>query len=151
MAETEETLPRATVQKIIKEILMNPENNPSTKELSCAKETVDVLSSACLDPDFVATEFIKMISMQSNEICEKDKKKTIAPEHAIQAISTLGWEQHEKDLKDTWENSREVTKAIQERSHASRHTAGMTEAELLAAQEQLFAASRARFDASGQQ
>jgi hypothetical protein len=28
-----------------------------------------------------------MISMQSNEICEKDKKKTIAPEHAIQAIS----------------------------------------------------------------
>jgi hypothetical protein len=70
-----------------------------------------------------------MISMQSNEICEKDKKKTIAPEHAIQAISvslyavmswdltdrkyviqTLGWEQHEKDLKDTWENSREVTK-----------------------------------------
>lgn len=25
--------------------------------------------------------------MQSNEICEKDKKKTIAPEHAIQAIS----------------------------------------------------------------
>lgn len=83
---------------------------------------------------------------------------------------TLGWEQHEKDLKDTWENSREVTKvrchsgwsdpansfetynqAIQERSHASRHTAGMTEAELLAAQEQLFAASRARFDASGQQ
>lgn len=32
-------------------------------------------------------EFIKMISMQSNEICEKDKKKTIAPEHAIQAIS----------------------------------------------------------------
>lgn len=144
MAETEETLPRATVQKIIKEILMNPENNPSTKELSCAKETVDVLSSACL-------EFIKMISMQSNEICEKDKKKTIAPEHAIQAISTLGWEQHEKDLKDTWENSREVTKAIQERSHASRHTAGMTEAELLAAQEQLFAASRARFDASGQQ
>lgn len=82
---------------------------------------------------------------------------------------TLGWEQHEKDLKDTWENSREVTKvrltfvvtwtldaeafdqAIQERSHASRHTAGMSEAELLAAQEQLFAASRARFDASGQQ
>lgn len=35
----------------------------------------------------VPTEFIKMISMQSNEICEKDKKKTIAPEHAIQAIS----------------------------------------------------------------
>ncbi|KAI5453468.1 negative cofactor 2 transcription regulator complex subunit ncb2 [Naganishia albida] len=144
MSETEETLPRATVQKIIKEILMNPENEPSTKEFSCAKETVDILSSACL-------EFIKMISMQSNEICEKDKKKTIAPEHAIQAISTLGWDKHEKDLKDTWENSREVTKAIQERSHASRHTAGMSEAELLAAQEQLFAASRARFDASGQQ
>jgi hypothetical protein len=32
--------------------------------------------------------------MQSNEICEKDKKKTIAPEHAIQAISVScirGW------------------------------------------------------------
>lgn len=43
--------------------------------------------SVNIDPDLVATEFIKMISMQSNEICEKDKKKTIAPEHAIQAIS----------------------------------------------------------------
>jgi hypothetical protein len=76
---------------------MNPENEPSTKEFSCAKETVDILSSACLGASWfllfrhelteLSTEFIKMISMQSNEICEKDKKKTIAPEHAIQAIS----------------------------------------------------------------
>jgi hypothetical protein len=93
MAETEETLPRATVQKIIKgesiyhlkvvvfctlflidtEILMNPENNPSTKELSCAKETVDVLSSACLGKSIYVQCFCQYrSSLCANRIHQDD-------------------------------------------------------------------------------
>lgn len=46
--------------------------------------------SLCLHFLFFAvvrrTEFIRIISDQSNEICEQDKKKTIAPEHIIDAL-----------------------------------------------------------------
>jgi hypothetical protein len=31
-------------------------------------------------------EFIKLIALSANDECEKDKKKTIAPEHVISAM-----------------------------------------------------------------
>lgn len=34
----------------------------------------------------VPKEFIRIVSDQSNEICEKDKKKTIGPDHVIEAL-----------------------------------------------------------------
>ena len=33
-----------------------------------------------------AAEFIHLISSEANEICEKESKKTIAPEHIISAL-----------------------------------------------------------------
>lgn len=35
---------------------------------------------------FVTVEFIHLISSEANEICEKESKKTIAPEHIISAL-----------------------------------------------------------------
>ncbi|KAH8087949.1 histone-fold-containing protein [Filobasidium floriforme] len=141
MSEPEETLPRATVQKIVKEILSNAENDPSTKEFTCAKETIDVLSTACV-------EFIKLIALSANDECEKDKKKTIAPEHVISAMDTIGMEQYKEDLTATWDASKEQAKAIQERQNKAFKTNGMSDAELAAAQEKLFAASLARYQGS---
>lgn len=34
----------------------------------------------------VLVEFIKLIALSANDECEKDKKKTIAPEHVISAM-----------------------------------------------------------------
>ncbi|KAG9558189.1 hypothetical protein KCU79_g9070, partial [Aureobasidium melanogenum] len=56
------TLPRATVQKIITEVLANDQG------MSFAKETRDLLIECCV-------EFITMISSEANEIAEKDAKK----------------------------------------------------------------------------
>lgn len=38
------------------------------------------------------SEFIKLIALSANDECEKDKKKTIAPEHVISAmdVSEMG-------------------------------------------------------------
>ena len=33
-----------------------------------------------------STEFIHLISSDANDICEKESKKTIAPEHIISAL-----------------------------------------------------------------
>ena len=32
------------------------------------------------------TEFINLISSESNEICSKEEKRTIAPEHVLRAL-----------------------------------------------------------------
>jgi len=34
----------------------------------------------------IATEFINLISSESNEICSKEEKRTIAPEHVLRAL-----------------------------------------------------------------
>lgn len=34
----------------------------------------------------VGTEFINLISSESNEICSKEEKRTIAPEHVLRAL-----------------------------------------------------------------
>ena len=72
------SLPKATVQKIITEILAHDSG------VSFARETRDLMIECCV-------EFITMISSQANEIAEKDAKKTIACEHVTSALRELGW------------------------------------------------------------
>ena len=36
-------------------------------------------------------EFIHLISAEANEICEKESKKTIAPEHILTALKVCTW------------------------------------------------------------
>ncbi|KAJ2254939.1 negative cofactor 2 transcription regulator complex subunit ncb2, partial [Coemansia sp. RSA 455] len=64
--EDDLSLPRATVYKLIAEML--PE------DIVCAKDTRDLLLECC-------NEFIHLIASESNDVCEKEAKKTIAAEH----------------------------------------------------------------------
>ncbi len=41
-----------------------------------------------IDSDCVA-EFINLISSESNEICSKEEKRTIAPEHVLRALEVF--------------------------------------------------------------
>ena len=79
-----------------------PELLPS--DVVCAKETRDLVIECCVGKHFsncisVAwatskithlsipfAEFIHLISSEANEICEQESKKTIAPEHIINAL-----------------------------------------------------------------
>jgi hypothetical protein len=153
------------------------------------------------------------IASEANEICEKDSKKTMMPEHIVAALKVrtrthldspssrhpvtsaltyawfiwqaLGFEDFVGEVEDVLGEHKELAKvgspldatcAVAKAPELSHSTAspgadrtlvihclslqgekqkkarkqlgnGMSEAELLAAQEELFAASRARFDA----
>jgi histone H3/H4 len=65
--EDELTLPRASINKMIKEIL------PSVR---VANESRELVLNCC-------TEFIHLIASEANEICNQNKKKTINAEHVL--------------------------------------------------------------------
>lgn len=72
------SLPKATVQKIVSEIL------PPSQGIAFNKDARDLLIECCV-------EFITLISSEANEISEKESKKTIACEHITKALEQLGF------------------------------------------------------------
>jgi down-regulator of transcription 1 len=71
MAEEDElTLPRASINKIIKEIIPN---------IRVAQDSRELILNCC-------TEFIHLISSEANEICNQNQKKTINAEHVLTGL-----------------------------------------------------------------
>lgn len=68
------TLPRASINKMIKELV------PSIR---VANESRELILNCC-------TEFIHLISSEANEVCNKKNKKTINAEHVLEALDRLG-------------------------------------------------------------
>jgi len=128
------SLPKATVAKMITELLPN--------DVSCAKETRDLVIECCV-------EFIHLISSEANEICEKESKKTIAPEHIISALKHLGFESFTAEVEDVLKDHKQQQKD-REKKVSKFEQSGLTEEELLKQQEELFAASRAKFQSTQQ-
>ncbi|KZT72641.1 histone-fold-containing protein [Daedalea quercina L-15889] len=128
------SLPKATVAKMITELL--------PPEVSCAKETRDLVIECCV-------EFIHLISSEANEICEKESKKTIAPEHIISALKHLGFETFTAEVEDVLKDHKQQQKD-REKKVSKLESSGLTEEELLRQQEELFAASRAKFQSAQQ-
>ncbi|KAI0728760.1 histone-fold-containing protein [Fomitopsis betulina] len=128
------SLPKATVAKMITELL--------PPEVSCAKETRDLVIECCV-------EFIHLISSEANEICEKESKKTIAPEHIISALKHLGFESFTAEVVDVLKDHKQQQKD-REKKVSKLESSGLTEEELQRQQEELFAASRAKFQSAQQ-
>ncbi|KAJ7228852.1 histone-fold-containing protein [Mycena pura] len=126
------SLPKATVAKMITELLPN--------DVVCAKETRDLVIECCV-------EFIHLISSEANEICESESKKTIAPEHIISALKRLGFDSFTSEVEDVLKEHKQQQKD-REKKVSKFEQSGMTTEELLAAQEELFAASRAKFQST---
>ncbi|KAJ4472268.1 histone-fold-containing protein [Lentinula aciculospora] len=126
------SLPKATVAKMITELL--------PKDIVCAKETRDLVIECCV-------EFIHLISSEANDICEKESKKTIAPEHIISALKALGFDQFTSEVEDVLKDHKQQQKD-REKKVSKFEQSGKTEEELFAEQEKLFAASRAKFQPS---
>lgn len=123
------SLPKATVTKMISELLPN--------DITCAKETRDLVIECCV-------EFIHLISSEANEICETESKKTIAPEHIIVALERLGFESFITEVEDVLKDHKQLQKDREKKVNKLEQS-GLTEEELLAKQQELFAASRAKF------
>lgn len=75
--DDEISLPKATVSKLLNEYL--PES------INCTKETRDLISDCCTGNDYLnenihllmGLEFVHLIASESNDVCEKNNKKTI--------------------------------------------------------------------------
>ncbi|KAF9008691.1 histone-fold-containing protein [Cyathus striatus] len=128
------SLPKATVAKMIADLLPN--------DVVCAKETRDLVIECCV-------EFIHLISSEANEICEQESKKTIAPEHIISALKRLGFDSFTTEVEDVLKDHKQQQKD-REKKVSKFEQSGLTEEELLAKQEELFAASRAKFQSTQQ-
>ena len=83
------SLPKATVQKIINEILSAP--GDSEHSISFGKDARDLLIDCCV-------EFITLISSEANEIAEREAKKTIATEHIDKALRELGFPEYVREV-----------------------------------------------------
>ncbi|KDN37794.1 hypothetical protein RSAG8_09949, partial [Rhizoctonia solani AG-8 WAC10335] len=87
-----------------------------------------------------------MISTEANEICEKEAKKTISPEHIVGALKTLGFESYIEEVEGVLKDHKQAQKD-REKKTSKFEASGKSEEQLLAEQQQLFEASRARFHA----
>ena len=122
------SLPKATMAKLIQELL------PPT--ITASKDTRDLLTDCCV-------EFIHLVSSESNEMCEKSNKKTIAGEHVISALKNLGFEDYVEESQELLKEHQQSVKQDREKKNQKKDT-GMTEEEMIKAQEEMFAKARER-------
>ena len=64
------SIPRAALNKMIKELVPN---------IRIANDARELILNCC-------TEFIHLVSSEANDVCNKQHKKTITPEHIL-----AGW------------------------------------------------------------
>ncbi|OQV19472.1 putative Protein Dr1 [Hypsibius exemplaris] len=123
--DDEPAIPRAALNKLIKEIL------PS---LRVSAETRDLISACC-------TEFIHLVASEANDICEKQQRKTITPEHVVEALESLGFGEYRQDAESVMNDCREV-QAKRRKCSTKLEKLGIPEDELLRMQQELFAKAR---------
>ncbi|KAF5027805.1 hypothetical protein F66182_75 [Fusarium sp. NRRL 66182] len=124
------SLPKATVQKIVSEIL------PPSAGVAFAKEARDLLIECCV-------EFITLISSEANEISEKEAKKTIACDHITKALEQLGFTDMVPAVLEAAAEHKEVQKGREKKADKFAKS-GMSMEELARLQEEQFAAARER-------
>ncbi|XP_057303757.1 protein Dr1-like [Hydractinia symbiolongicarpus] len=123
--EDDLSLPRAAVNKMIKEMI------PMIRVSNDARELV---LNCC-------TEFIHLIASEANEICNKQTKKTISPEHVILALESLGFQDYIKDVEDVYQQFKKQNQTRKKNNKMKNQ--GVSEDELLRQQQALFAQARA--------
>ncbi|BCR95372.1 transcriptional regulator family: Histone-like TF [Aspergillus niger] len=128
------SLPKATVQKIITEIL------PPSSGQTFSKDARDLLMECCV-------EFITLISSEANDISEKEAKKTIACEHVERALRDLGFSDYIPDVLAVAEEHKEQLKS-REKKQSKMEQSGLSEEELLRQQQELFRSATEKYHAA---
>ncbi|XP_041371302.1 protein Dr1-like [Gigantopelta aegis] len=119
------SIPRAALNKMIKELVPN---------IRVANESRELILNCC-------TEFIHLVSSEANEICNKQQKKTISPDHVLLALDSLGFGSYKNDAQAVLVETKAV--AAKKRRGSSRlENLGIPEEELLRQQQELFAKAR---------
>jgi histone H3/H4 len=123
--DDELTLPRASINKMIKEILPH---------VRVANESRELILNCC-------TEFIHLLSSEANDICNQQQKKTINAEHILQALEKLGFSDYSAEAEAVLRDCKAVA-AKRRRQSTRLENLGIPEEELLRQQQELFAKAR---------
>ena len=136
------SLPKATVQKIITEVLAStspstaksPASDEKDAHLTFTRPARDLLISCSL-------EFLRMLSSEANEISEKESKKTISIDHIETALTELGFGSYIPSCREVVGEWQETQKKRTGRGERMRDLGGlrdkMTDEELAKMQEEL--------------
>ncbi|KAJ9653279.1 negative cofactor 2 transcription regulator complex subunit ncb2 [Neophaeococcomyces mojaviensis] len=136
------SLPKATVQKIISEILPQlPPDVSLGNDMTFTKGARDLLIQCSM-------EFLRMLSSESNEISEKESKKTIAVEHVEAALKDLGFGDYIEGIRGVVGEWKQVQTKRVNRGERMKNFGGVqaTEEELAAMQAQLFGEARNKME-----
>jgi len=149
------SLPKATVQKIISEILPQlPHSSPSatagSKDHAASKDSETTFTRPARDLLIACSlEFLRMLSSESNDISERESKKTISVEHVEQALTDLGFGTYIEDCRGVVGEWQEVQKKRVGRGEKMRNFGGydkMGEEELRRMQEELLGEARGKME-----
>lgn len=120
--DEELTIPRAAMNKLIKELL---------PDIRVANEARELILQCC-------SEFIHSITSEANAICEEQQKKTMSAEHVLVALEKLGFADYKADAESVLNDC----KGKRRRQSTRLEHLGIPEEELLRQQQELFAKAR---------
>lgn len=117
------TIPRAAMNKLIKELL---------PDIRVANDTRELILQCC-------SEFIRLITTQANVICEEQQKKTMSAEHVLVALDKLGLSSYKSEAEAVVQDN----KGKRRRQSTRLEHLGIPEEVLLQQQQELFAKAKA--------
>lgn len=121
--EEELTIPRAAMNKLIKELV---------PDIRVANDSRDIILQCC-------SEFIRVVTSEANSICEEQQKKTMSAEHVMEALDKLGFSSY----KTQAESAASDCKGKRRRQSTRLEHLGIPEEELFRQQQELFAKAKA--------
>lgn len=138
--ESEVGLPRACIKKLIKEAGVGP-LKPSLTEL------VPVMTD--LAESELYAGFIETLSALSNEICLREGRRTVMPDHVFKALEALNLGGDLAELKQYSDELTQTQLVIPKQNHPSSKLKlkrqGLSVEELTEMQEKLFAEAQNQF------
>uniref|UniRef100_UPI00358E68E9 protein Dr1-like isoform X2 n=1 Tax=Myxine glutinosa TaxID=7769 RepID=UPI00358E68E9 len=123
--EEKVTVPRATVNKMLREML------PQTRVSAGARRLV----LAC------ARKFVRVVAAESNSVCRHLERKIITAEHVIQGLESLGLGTYVPQMRSTLAEHNALTLHRRQARHRLEHL-GIPEEELLRQQQELITQAR---------
>jgi len=123
--EDELSIPRASMNKMIKEVL---------PKIRVANESRELILNCC-------KEFILLLSSEANTICTEQNRRTINSEHVLVALEKLGFADYRQEVEAVARQCKDIT-AKRRRQSTRLENLGIPESELLRQQQELFARAR---------
>jgi histone H3/H4 len=118
-------IPRSAMYKLVKELV---------PQVRLSGEAKDLIVTSC-------NEFIHLLASEANNVCEKQSKKLILPDHVLLALDNLGFGEYKEDCVEVMKQMQEEVDKRKKLRHKLERP-GIPEEELMRQQNLLFAEAR---------